>query len=85
MKGASSVTPQTALAKVEPQLQEALSLLKEAAGGHCCKFTHLSGEGAVGEITTNTSGRTDDHKKGRLLNKEKDAFDWMTRRACFIA
>jgi hypothetical protein len=39
MKGASSVTPQTILTKVEAHLQEALLLLKEAHGGHCCKFT----------------------------------------------
>jgi hypothetical protein len=79
MKIASSVTPQTALAKVEPHLQEALLLLKEVHGGHCCKFTHLGGYGAVGEITTNISGRIDDHQKGRLVNKEKHAFDWMDK------
>jgi hypothetical protein len=41
------------------------------------KFSHLSRLGAVGEITTNISGRTDEHQKGRLVNKEKDAFGWM--------
>jgi hypothetical protein len=77
MEGASSMTMQTALAKVESHLQEALLPLKEAHGCHCMKFTHLSQHGAVGEITTNISGRTDDHPKGRLVNKEKHAFGWM--------
>ena len=71
------MTPQTALAKVESHLQEALLPLKEVHGCHCCKFTHLSQLGAVGEIATNISGRTDDHQKGRLVNKEKHAFGWM--------
>jgi hypothetical protein len=71
MEGASSATPQTALAKVESHLQEALLPLKEVHGCHVCKFTHLS--------TSNTSGRTDDHQKGRPVNKEKHAFDWMDK------
>jgi hypothetical protein len=88
MEVTSPMTLQTALAKVETQVEEALSLFKwsaeneqaeGAAGAHCCKYSHLSVIAAVGEIATNISERTGDHRKGRLVNKEKDAFDWMDK------
>jgi hypothetical protein len=84
MKAESLVTLEVAVAEVKPLIIDALGLFKSLElpegikfGAHSMKFTHTGQLAAVGEITTNIVGRTDSHQKGRLVDKNKAAWDWL--------